>query len=346
MYNSLLSHYNLAGIKLPNRIVMAPMTRSMSDNNFCPTLDTVNYYTRRADTGLLITEGTIISPDGRGYPNTPGIYNDLQIESWAKVTESVHNANGRIFMQIWHVGRVSHPIYLNGNLPLAPSPVELKGEIKRLKGFNYGTPRGITVSEIDAVVSDYSIAAVNAIKAGFDGVEIHGANGYLIDQFLHFHTNRRCDEYGGNTKNNCRFALEVIDSVISKIGKDKTAIRLSPGAYLNMEYTEGDTDIFINLLQEIEKREIAYIHLGIFDDKQEFEYLEGTAGRFLRKNYSGTLIGCGSYSPIEADKAIERGDFDLVAIGRPFISNPDLIEKLRHNNPLNVYNPEMLKELI
>ena len=346
MFDILLSPYQLNDeLTLNNRIIMAPMTRCMADDELVPTEDMAAYYERRVDTGLIITEGTIIRPDGLGYPNVPGIFNKGQIKGWQKVTKKVHTKDGKIFIQLWHVGRVSHPIYLNGNKPIAPSTVPLEDRINRAKDLEYGTPRALEMGEIPAVIDSFAQAAINAMEAGFDGVELHGANGYLIDQFLHRHTNRRNDKYGGSTENLARFALEVVDAVGNEIGHHKTGIRLSPGAYHYMKEESEDVAVFKYLLRHLEVRNIAYVHVGIFDDEMQFDYLGGTAGEFLRKNYSGTLVGCGGYTPEKAADYIKNNKFDLIAFGRPLIANPDLIEKLRNNTTLMKYDKSMLKTL-
>ena len=332
-------------LTLKNRIVMAPMTRSMASDALVPTADMASYYARRADAGLIITEATIVRPDGQGYPNTPGIYSDAQVNGWQTVTDQVHALGGRIFLQIWHVGRVSHPIYLNGDLPIAPSAVPLKGRVPRTNKLEYGTPRALAIDETHGLVEAFAQGAVNAIKAGFDGVEIHGANGYLIDQFLHHHTNRRTDAYGGSPERMARFALEVVDAVIGKIGHERVGLRLSPGAYVNMKPDPDDGDVFRALLAQLNSRRIAYLHTGIFDDGMSFDYLCGSVSSFLRRNYRGTLIGNGSYTPETAAAAIADGSFDLVAIGRPFIANPDLITRIHQGDPLLPYDQSMLPTL-
>ena len=321
---TLLAPYELTPQEtLRNRILMAPMTRSMAGPGFVPTEAMAQYYARRADSGLIISEATVISRGGHGYPDTPGLYTDQQVAGWRRVTDAVHEKGGRIYAQIWHVGRVSHPHYLNGTLPVAPSPVPLTGRVPRSE-LEYGTPRAMERFEIEALVEVYAAAAKRAMQAGFDGVEIHGANGYLIDQFLHHHTNRRSDDYGGSPEKMIRFALEVVDSVAAEIGAEKTGLRLSPGGYTNgIEGDPQDSEVFRLLLNELSGRNLAYLHVGIFDDSTQFDYLDGRATDFLRRHYKGTLVGNGSYTPETAARAIDEGRFDLVAIGRPFIANPD-----------------------
>ena len=334
-------------IELPNRILMAPMTRSMASDELVPTEEIAEYYARRADAGLILTEATIIRADGQGYPNTPGLWSEAQVEGWRRVTDRVHEEGGRIFAQIWHVGRVSHPIYLDGELPIAPSAVPLSGRVPRSDDLQYGTPRALEAEEIPQLIADYAQAAGNAIRAGFDGVEIHGANGYLIDQFLHYHTNLREDEWGGSVEKMARFALEVVDAVAARIGSGRLGLRLSPGAYFNMEGDARDIEVFRYLLKQLEERNLAYLHVGIFDDRQTFEELGGiSASEFLRQNYSGTFIGNGSYTLDKAAKKIENDEFQLIAIGRPFIANPDLIAKAKASEALADYQESMLTELV
>lgn len=337
-------------INLNNKILMAPLTRCMADDNLVPTQAMAEYYARRAESGLIISEAVIIRPDGQGYPNTPGLFTQAQIDGWQAVTTAVHNSGGKIFAQLWHTGRVAHPYFYgegNDDAPvLAPSAIGVEGSVPRMRELTYKTPKAVSIDEINSLVSDYALAAENAIKAGFDGVEIHGANGYLIDQFLHHDSNQRSDEYGGSSENMIRFALEVVDGIISKIGNDRTALRVSPGAYFNMAGDSRDRQVFDLLLPELEKRDLAFLHIGIFDDSMEFDYLGGKASSYVRANYSKTLVGVGSYTAETASEAIESDKFDLIAIGRPFIANPDYVSKIRNNEPLVSYSDEMLTSLV
>lgn len=351
MTANLLKPYALNNtLNLSNRILMAPLTRCMADDNLVPTKLMAEYYARRAEAGLIISEAIIIRPDGQGYPNTPGLFSQAQVEGWEIVTDAVHKNGGKIFAQLWHTGRVAHP-YFYGNddadaAVLAPSAIGVEGSVPRMRELTYKIPKAVTVEEIKTLVADYGQAAENAIKAGFDGVEIHGANGYLIDQFLHHDSNRRNDEYGGSSENMARFPLEVIDEIISKIGADRTGLRVSPGAYFNMTGDNQDRAVFDHLLPELEKRNLAFLHIGIFDDSMEFDYLGGTASSYVRENYSKTLVGVGSYSAETASSAINDDKFDLIAIGRPFIANPDYVAKIRNNEPLTNYSDDMLTTLI
>jgi 2,4-dienoyl-CoA reductase-like NADH-dependent reductase (Old Yellow Enzyme family) len=351
MTANLLKPYALNNtLNLSNRILMAPLTRCMADDNLVPTKLMAEYYARRAEAGLIISEAIIIRPDGQGYPNTPGLFSQAQVEGWEIVTDAVHKNGGKIFAQLWHTGRVAHPYFFgNGDADaavLAPSAIGVEGSVPRMRELTYKIPKPVTAEEIKKLVGDYGQAAENAIKAGFDGVEIHGANGYLIDQFLHHDSNRRNDEYGGSSENMVRFPLEVIDEIINRIGADRTGLRVSPGAYFNMTGDNKDRAVFDHLLPELEKRNLAFLHIGIFDDSMEFDYLGGTASSYVRENYSKTLVGVGSYSAETASSAINDDKFDLIAIGRPFIANPDYVAKIRNNEPLTNYSDEMLTSLI
>ncbi|WP_372762678.1 alkene reductase [Pseudoalteromonas sp.] len=342
----LLAPYQLnSSIELKNRVLMAPLTRCMADDNLVPTQAMVDYYARRADTGLIISEATIIRPDAQGYPNTPGLFTSEQIQGWKKVTDAVHNNGGKMFAQLWHVGRVAHPHFFDGDV-LAPSAIGVEGSVPRMRELTYITPKAASKDEIKSLVADYAKAAENAIEAGFDGVEIHGANGYLIDQFLHYAANERTDEYGQTPENMARFALEVTDAVIAAVGNERTAMRVTPGAYFNMSEDSRDKAVFDYLLPQLETRDLAYLHGGIFDDSTRFDSLEGkTTSEFLRAGYKGTLVGVGSYSFETAKEAINDAKFDLIAIGRPLIANPDYINKISNNETLVEYSDDMLAEL-
>ncbi|MGF1728696.1 alkene reductase [Photobacterium kasasachensis] len=333
-------------LTLENRILMAPLTRCMADDDLVPTQTMADYYARRADTGLIISEATIIRPDGQGYPNTPGIFSAEQIAGWQNVTSAVHARGGKIFAQLWHTGRVAHPHFFGGEYVLAPSAKKVEGSVPRMRELTYTVPKPATTEEIDQLVADYAQAAANAIEAGFDGVEIHGANGYLIDQFLHYSSNDREDEFGGTPENMARFPLAVVDAITKRIGAERTALRVSPGAYFNIEGDERDRQVFDYLLAELEQRELAFLHIGIFDDSMEFDYLGGTASSYVRKQYSKTLVGVGSYSAETGSEAINDNKFDLLAIGRPLIANPDYVEKVRKGQTLVDYSDEMLAELV
>ncbi|CAH0540343.1 N-ethylmaleimide reductase [Vibrio marisflavi CECT 7928] len=332
-------------IKLKNRIVMAPLTRCMADENLVPTQQMADYYARRAETGLIISEAVIIRPDGQGYPNTPGLFTPAQIDGWRVVTDAVHKNGGKIFAQLWHTGRIAHTHFFGGET-VAPSAIAHEGTVPRMRELSYAVPKALSKPEIDQLIVDYTQAAANAIDAGFDGVEIHGANGYLIDQFLHYSSNIREDEYGVTPQNMARFPLQVVDAVTNRIGGDRTALRLSPGAYVHIDTDTRDRDVFDYLLKELEKRELAYLHGGIFDDSMEFDYLGGSISHYLRNSSNKTLIGVGGYSAESGNEAISNNQFDLLAIGRPLIANPDYVEKIKSGQALTEYSEEMLAELV
>jgi len=335
-----------ATINLANRILMAPLTRCMADDNLVPTQAMAQYYGRRADAGLIISEAVIIRPDGQGYPNTPGLFTPQQIVGWQQVTNEVHAKGGKIFAQLWHTGRVAHPYFFDGDHVLAPSAIGVEGSVPRMRDLTYQTPKAASHVEIAKLVEDYAQAAANAIDAGFDGVEIHGANGYLIDQFLHYASNQRDDEYGGSVENMARFPLAVLDAVVARIGNDRTALRLSPGAYFNLAGDQRDRAVFDYLLPQVAQRNLAFLHIGIFDDAMEFDYLGGTVSNYVRGVYHQTLVGVGSYSPETASQAINDNKFDLIAIGRPFIANPDYVARVRDGVDLVPYSDEMLTSLV
>lgn len=348
MNNILLKLFKLSSsVTLRNRIIMAPMTRSFSKDDNTPTELMRDYYARRAEAGLIITEGTIISRDATGYLNVPGIYSEKHIQAWKKITDAVHAKGGKIFCQIWHVGRVSHPYFLDGELPISPSATQMHERIRRMDGLHYGKSRAASVEEIHAMVENFRQAAINARAAGFDGVEIHGANGYLIDQFLHYHTNFRDDEYGGNANNMIRFPLEVVNAVCDAIGTDCVGLRLSPAGYLNEVVSDPrDAEVFEKLLSAVNKKSLAYVHTGTFDDTTRHDELNGmTMTQFLRSHYQGNLIANGGYALDQAAKDIVQKHYDLIAIGKPFIANPDLVTRYREQQPLNDYNVDMLKKL-
>ncbi|HIF9128949.1 TPA: alkene reductase [Photobacterium damselae] len=329
-------------LTLKNRIVMAPMTRSMADDDLNPTMAMAEYYAKRAETGLIITEATIVSPLGQGYPNTAGLYNESQIQHWQEVTDRVHQQGGKIFVQLWHCGRIAHSIYLNGEKPMAPSAVSFVGRVPRTDGLQYEEPRAMTDMEIERVIQEFAQAAANAKLAGFDGVEIHGANGYLIDQFLHWETNQRTDQWGGTPENMGRFLFRVIEAVQKEI--DHVGLRLSPVGYLHMALNEKDREVSDYVLKKLNDYDLVYLHNGAFDDVK-YDYIDGTVTQYMRRYYQGKVVGNGSYTPDIAEQVLEQKDADLVAIGRPLIANPDYVEKLKNHQPLTEYNAEMLNTL-
>ncbi len=332
-------------LRLANRIVLAPCTRNCAEPGLVPTPGAADYYAERAAAGLLITEATLINADCQGYRDTPGIYSEAQVRGWARVTDRVHEAGGIIFSQIWHLGRLAHTYY-TGVVPKAPSLVPAKGALHQVRGVQlvHRPLMAYTTVEIRALVQQYVHAAKNAIRAGFDGIELHGANGYLIDQFLRQHTNKRFDAYGGGPRQRARFALDVVDAVGEAIGPQRVGFRVSPAAYFGqMEYVCGDEDGYIHLLAELGRRQLAYVHLAIIDDTSNFDDLGGQASAFVRRHYPGTVIGNGGYSPLAAAAAVRDGRLDLLAFGRLFIANPDMVQRLRDGDDLRPYERELLE---
>ena len=334
---SLLTSFSAKYLELKNRIVMAPMTRQRADNDGNPTDIMATYYEQRASAGLIITEATPISPYAVGYANIPGIYSDSHIEGWKKVTESVHKKGGKIFLQLWHVGRISHPFFLpNNDVPMAPSAVQPSKETPCYTSegkTSYPMPREMTHDDIKLVVQQFIDGAKNALAAGFDGVEVHSANGYLIDQFLRDKTNRRADEYGGSVANRCRFLNEVVTAVVNAIGNDKVGVRISPiNTFNDMDDSDPQT-LFNSVVELLNDFDLAFLHVaeGVIGDvpPKPFDFHE------LKSKYSGVYMANGGYSQSSAEAALSSNRADLVAFGAPFISNPDLVERFGKNAELN-----------
>lgn len=325
---------------LKNRIIMAPMTRCRSIDNNIPNDLMATYYAQRASAGLIITEGSQISTEGIGYPATPGIHTDAQVEGWKKVTEAVHEKDGKIFLQLWHVGRISHSSYHNGTPPVAPSAIKPLGQIYTFEGMkDFEIPKALSVDEIKKIVQEYVSAAKNAIKAGFDGVEVHGANGYLVDQFLRDGTNHRTDEYGGNVENRARFLFEITEAVIAEIGADRVGVRLSPSGTFNDMSDSNPTKHFEYICHKLNNFKLAYLHV--------IDALEGDIRHganvvdlaIFKDAYKGVLITCGNYTKEKANRVLEKHHADAVAFGTLFISNPDLVERLKTNAKLSEADP-------
>ena len=347
MQSQLLSPIKLSDeITLKNRVVMAPMTRRFADNLGCPSPKAAGYYSKRSEAGLIVTEGTLISDDAIGYGNIPGIYSPQQISAWKDITQAVHNQDGKLFLQLWHCGRVSHPDYHKGKAPISASATQMKSKLGN-SGYDVGLSRAATLEEIDALIKDYGKAASNALAAGFDGVEIHGANGYLIDQFNHYCTNHRDDRYGGSPENMARFCLEVVKECGRQIGLGRVGLRISPAGHMS-EITAHDDDkkVFIYLLEQLNSIPVCYVHTGNFDDSKKFPELENaTMTNFIRRHYRSNVIASGGYQLKEANEFVNGGANNLVAFGRPFIANPDLIQLIKSNSSWKQYDPEMLKAL-
>ena len=332
--SNLLTPIKIGAWNLPNRVIMAPLTRCRSSAGRVPNDLMVEYYTQRAGFGLIITEATSVSPQGVGYPDTPGIWSEAQVEGWKKVTDAVHAKGGTIILQLWHVGRVSDPIYLNGDLPVAPSAVQPAGHVSLIRPEKaFVTPRALELEEeIPGIIEAYRKGAENAKLAGFDGVEIHGANGYLLDQFLQDSTNQRTDSYGGPIENRARLMLEVTDAVVSVWGADRVGMHLAPRADA---HDMGDSDrlaTFSHVATELGKRGIAFLCAR---EAQGPDSL----GPALKKAFGGIYIANEKFTRESADAIIATGDADAVAFGVPAIANPDLVERFTKNAPLNPPNP-------
>jgi N-ethylmaleimide reductase len=322
---------------LKNRIVMAPLTRSRAQKGDIPSQFAAEYYEQRASAGLIIAEATQISPQGKGYAYTPGIYNEAQVEGWKKITAAVHEKGGCIFLQLWHVGRISHPaLQPDRALPVAPSAIQPAGEAFTEEGnLPHVTPRALETSEIPGLIEQYRVAARHALDAGFDGVEIHAANGYLIDQFLRDATNHRTDAYGGSLENRTRLLLEVTTAVVSVWGADRVGIRLSPISPANDIADSDPATLFTHVVGQLNQFGLLYLHLveGATGGPREVE--NGFDLQVLKRLFKGIYIGNNAYDLDLAVKARQEGLADLIAFGRPFISNPDLVDRLRLAAPLN-----------
>jgi len=344
---TLFEPLRVGDLTLPNRVIMAPLTRMRSKQpGNIPTELNAAYYAQRASAGLIISEATQISQQGQGYPATPGIYSPEQVEGWKTVTNAVHKAGGRIFLQLWHVGRISHSSHQpNGQLPVAPSSIKASGGTYSAtwKQVAFETPRALETEEIPSLVEDYARAARNAKDADFDGVEVHGANGYLLDQFLQDGSNQRDDQYGGSIENRARLLLEVVDSATSVWGAGRVGVRLSPYGTFNDMRDSDPIKLFTYVLEQLDSRKIAYVHLieprssSAGSQDGNIQDVPDTAHLF-RKAYSGVLISAGGYARNDAMKVVEEGYADAVAFGRLFISNPDLPKRLEKNSALTKYD--------
>lgn len=328
---SLHDPITVGDLTLKNRVIMAPLTRcrATGTDGRVPNDLMETYYVQRASAGLILTEATIVSPMGAGYANTPGIYSDEQVTAWKKITTAVHAAGGKIFCQIWHVGRISHPTFLNGALPVAPSAIAPKGFVSLLRPkTEFVTPRALETSEIPAIIEAYRKGAENAKRAGFDGVEIHGANGYLLDQFLQDASNKRTDQYGGSIENRARLMLEVADAVISVWGAGLVGMHLAPRGDSNSMGDSNAEKTFTYVAEQLGKRKIAFLfareHAG-----------EGRIGPQLKKSFGGVYIANERFTKDTAEAALKAGDADAVAFGVLFIANPDLPVRFKSGSVLN-----------
>ncbi|HEY2131696.1 MAG TPA: alkene reductase [Acetobacteraceae bacterium] len=344
MTADLFQPVRLGPLMLPNRVVMAPLTRSRAGAGDVPSPLAATYYAQRAGAGLIISEATQITQQGKGYAWTPGIETPAQLAGWRVVADALHAAGGRIFMQLWHVGRISHPsLQPGGGLPVAPSAVRPEGNAFTETGFQHlQTPRALETDEIPGIVEDYRRAARNAQEAGFDGVEIHAANGYLIDQFLRDKTNKRTDRYGGSIENRTRFLLEVTEAVVSVWGGDRVGVRIAPISPFNDIADSNPQALFTHVAESLNRFGLAYLHVveGATGGQREME--GGFDLQGLRRAFKGLYMANNGYDLALAQQALRDGRADLIAFGRPFIANPDLVERLRIGAKLTDIDPKTL----
>ena len=335
----LFSPVKLGRYELPNRIVMAPLTRNRAGAGNVPTPVNAEYYAQRASAGLIITEASQVSPQGMGNPQTPGIYSKEQVEGWRLVTDAVHERGGRIFLQLWHVGRISHPsLQPDGALPVAPSAIAPEGNAATYEGEQpFVTPRALETEEIPGIIEQYRQGAENALAAGFDGVEIHSANGYLLDQFLHNGSNQRTDQYGGSIENRARLLMEVTEAVTSVWGADRVGVRLSPSSTFNSMYDSNPEALFSYVANALDHFGLAYLHIvePRVDGNVTLGRASGFPASYFRPIFHGTIITAGGYDRDSGNAVLAAGDADLVAYGRLFIANPDLPQRFALNAPLN-----------
>jgi len=337
MSKNLFSSFDLGSMHLPNRMVMAPMTRNRAPDGI-PSSLMAEYYAQRAAAGLIVTEGAQVSEQGIGYPATPGIHTAEQVEGWRQITEAVHAKGGHIFVQLWHCGRVSHPDFHTGVPPVAPSAIKPAGQAFTYEGLkDFVSPRSLELDELPGIVEQYRHAAAMAIKAGFNGVEIHSANGYLLDQFLRDGSNKRNDAYGGSIDNRIRLLLEVTQAVCNEMGADKVGVRISPVNGFNDMHDSDPQTLFSQVAEELSKLKIAYLHVVEVSMAGEIDHTVDM--QQIRRQFKGVYIANGGYDKPRGDAAIESGEADLVAYGIPYLANPDLVERFHRDAPLN--EPDM-----
>ena len=327
----------IGSIELANHVVMAPMTRCRAIMNV-PNALMAEYYKQRSGAGLIITEGTSPSANGLGYARMPGIFSDAQVEGWKLVTKAIHDAGSKVFLQVMHTGRISHPYNMpEGAKVLAPSAVQPAGQMwtDSHQMQDHPVPEAMTAAEIEQTLNEFVTGAKNAIAAGFDGVELHGANGYLLEQFLSPVSNIRTDNYGGSVENRCRFVLEVAAAVAAAIGKERTAIRLSPyGVASDMPHYPEIDATYDHLSKELNNIGIAYIHVADHS-KMGAPEVPAAIKNKIRSNFNNTIILCGGYDMATAEADLNNGNADLIAFGRPFVNNPDFVERMKNNLPMS-----------
>ena len=336
----LFSPVTLGSLELKNRIVMAPLTRQRAGKDAIPSPSARLYYEQRAEAGLIVSEGTCISAEAIGDRRLPGIWTEEQISAWREITKAVHDRSGKIIAQLWHTGRASHPKLQPGGAPaVAPSAIAIAGNrVLDDEVIPSAVPRALETDEIPRVVADYARAAVNALSAGFDGVELHGANGYLIDEFLQDGTNQRTDKYGGSIDNRINFLREVLDATVGAIGADRVALRLSPSSMFQSMHDSNPYELWAQVLAAVEPYDLAFLHIvepGISGSESHRSHAEGIDSAWVRERYAGRLIAAGRYERESAEAAVESGRLDAVAFGRLFLPNPDLVTRFREDAPLS-----------
>ena len=335
---TLFTPIKVGALELPNRIFMAPLTRCRASEGNVPNDLNAEYYAQRASAGLIISEATSVTPRGYGYPNTPGIHTEAQVEGWGKVVEAVHAKGGHIYLQLWNVGRISHPAFQpNGNLPIAPSAIKPKGKIFTGTAMEeYVAPHALETSEIPGIIDEYVHGATLAKEAGFDGVEIHNANGYLLDQFLRDGTNHRTDLYGGSVQNRARLTLEVTEAVVGIWGAERVGIRFSPSGVFNDMHDSNPLETFGHVLGELNRFGLAYAHITQVTAQDIAHGAKAGVGpRELRPVWKGNIVTAGGFTQESGSAALAGGWADAIAFGVPFLSNPDLPERFLRNAPLN-----------
>ncbi len=332
-YNDLFKPIQIGSLGLPHRIIMAPLTRCRADQNHNPTDLMIEYYSQRSSAAFIVTEATMVMPNCSAFGGTdPGIYSQEQISGWKKITEAVHAKGGKILIQLWHGGRACHPLLNNGQECVSASAIAIEGETYTPQGkVPYTVPRALELSEIPKIVEGFKKAAMNAKEAGFDGVEVHGANGYILDQFLRDSCNKRTDSYGGSISNRAKLLLEVTKSVVEVWGADKVGVRLSPLNSYNSMKDSNPLELTAYVSKELSELKIAYLHMMRADF---FGLQSGDVMSVARENFKGVLIGNMGYTAEEADSAIQKGMMDAVAFGHHYVSNPDLVERIKEGSPL------------
>lgn len=339
---SLLDPIQIGAFHMPNRVVMAPLTRMRAFDERSPGPMNAEYYVQRAGAGLILTEATSISPQGVGYPNTPGLWSEKQVQGWTEVNEAVHAAGGRIVAQLWHVGRISDPSLLDGQPPVAPSAIAAEGDVSVLRPKRpFPVPRALETAELPGIIADVRKGAENAKRAGFDGVELHGANGYLFDQFLHDGSNKRTDNYGGSIENRARLLLEAVDAILEVWPADRVGVHLN---LMSNAHSMKDSDpraLFAYVAEQLDRRNIAFIFA-----RETLDRGEAAIGPVVRQKFRGAYIVNDSLTQETAEAAIASGGADAASFGRLYIANPDLVERFRLNAPLNplvaetIYSPD------